>query len=132
MEENELKPDQVLCSTALRARQTLDPIISTWPDLDVAYEDALYLCTTKTALEQLRMVENAKCVLLVAHNPTMEDLVQQLIDRKAEHSAPLPKTLARYTTGTLTELTFQNDKWGDLDRSSGQLIRFIPPRTLQE
>lgn len=132
MEENGLKPDQVLCSTALRARQTLDPIISTWPDLDVSYKDALYLCTTKTAVEQLRMVEKARCVMLVAHNPTIEDLVRQLVDRVADHKTPLSKALATYTTGTLTELAFQKDKWNDLDGASGQLIRFVPSRALQE
>lgn len=130
MQENGLKPDQILCSTALRARQTLDPIISNWPDLDVSYKDALYLCTTKTATDQLRMVENAQCAMLVAHNPTMEDLVHRLVDRTADHIAPLSKALATYTTGTLTELLFQADEWRDLDGSSGQLIRFIPPRTL--
>ena len=132
MKENRLKPDQILCSTALRARQTLDPIISTWPGLSVSYKNALYLCTTKTAIEQLRMVKKAQCVMLVAHNPTMEDLLHQLVDRTTEHKVPLAKAFAPYATGTLTELTFHKDRWSDLDSSSGQLIQFVPQRTLQE
>jgi hypothetical protein len=62
----------------------------------------------------------------------MEDLLHQLVDRTTEHKVPLAKAFAPYATGTLTELTFHKDRWSDLDSSSGQLIQFVPQRTLQE
>lgn len=130
LESSRLKPDMVLCSTAVRARQTLEPILSIWPDIPVSFEDGLYLCTTEDAIRQLRAVTDANRVLLVGHNPTMEDLVGQLFDRKLDHQASLPTVFRKYPTGTLTELLIHKPSWADLTTSCAQIIRFVPPRTL--
>ena len=128
-----LKPDIVLCSTAKRARLTLDPILSIWPELPVSYEDGLYLASTADAIAHLRQVDQAQSVLMIGHNPTMEDLLRRLIDRqRPQDSTLLADALSKYPTGALAELSLDLDHWGMLDAPCGQLTRFIKPRTLEE
>ena len=40
---SDVRPDLALCSTAVRARETLDAVLGAFPDRpDVVYDDALY------------------------------------------------------------------------------------------
>ena len=132
MKEADLKPDYILCSTALRAMKTVEPILKVWGKTAVSYKDGLYLCSTSGAMDYLRTAADARRVLLVGHNPTMEDLLDQIVNRSAKHPFPIKNAVAKYPTGMLTELSIQKDRWIDLSKSCGQLIRFIPPRTLCE
>ncbi len=127
-----LKPDIALCSTASRARLTLDPILSAWPDLPVSYEGGLYLASTADACAHLRQADPAQCVLIVGHNPTMEDVLRQLIDRRQTQDSGLSDALSKYPTGALAELSIDCKHWSLLDKSCGQLKRFIKPRTLDD
>jgi len=130
MAASDLKPDIVLCSTAKRARLTLDAILSIWPDLPVSYEDGLYLAATADVIAHLRQVDQAQRVLIVGHNPTMEDLLRHLIDRQRPQDSTLADALSKYPAGALAELSIDVERWSMLDASCGQLTGFTRPRTL--
>ena len=127
-----LKPGLVMCSTARRTRQTLEPILSAWPDLKVNFDDGLYLASTTSVLAQLHHADPAQRVLFIGHNPTMEDLLHRLINRSLSHKSNLAEAFVKYPTGTLAELSLPCATWAALQPSSGQLIRFIKPRTLSD
>ena len=75
-----IAPELVLCSTALRTRETLELIR---PALDAAaiveLEAALYAAWAETLLERLREVpDERRSVMLIGHNPGLEDLALML------------------------------------------------------
>jgi phosphohistidine phosphatase len=132
LEASDLKPDLVMCSTAKRARLTLDSILTIWPDLNVSYENEIYLASTEMAVAHLRQGGSANRILLVGHNPTMEDLLRVLTDQRNTSNAALSDALSKYPTGALAELSIDCKRWDELNVSCGQLKRFIKPRTLEE
>lgn len=80
--------DTILCSTAVRTRQTLD-IIQQHTDLNapVEYTDLLYEANMDQLLDIIhrntRMQNN---LMLIGHNPGLETLLQYLLDRPVEPS----------------------------------------------
>ncbi|HKX07713.1 MAG TPA: histidine phosphatase family protein [Stellaceae bacterium] len=75
-----MSPDHVLCSPARRARETLDGLaiaLGALPPAD--FDDALYLADCHSVLHHLRAVPaETKCLLLIGHNPGLEELVRGL------------------------------------------------------
>ena len=74
-----IAPDLVICSTAMRARQTLDPIAKAKKPPKVVLEREIYGGTQRALWEQLwNLPESAKSVLLIGHNPALHDLAREL------------------------------------------------------
>lgn len=70
-------PELILCSTALRARETATHVLDVFEKRNVciAYHQDLYLAPPSTMLQLLeREACEAKHVMLIAHNPGLEDL----------------------------------------------------------
>jgi phosphohistidine phosphatase len=77
--EKQLQPQLVICSTATRARQTLEPLLPDLRGTQVRYDDAMYGASAGQLLDLLRAVSpDVGSVLLVGHNPGMEDLAHRL------------------------------------------------------
>jgi phosphohistidine phosphatase len=68
----------VLCSPARRAIETAE-----LAGLDAGIDEQLYLAGAATLLERLRSVDDAiRSVLVVGHNPGLEDLATVLSGRR--------------------------------------------------
>lgn len=67
-------PDKTLCSGALRARQTLAGIAAKADTGKVHFDDTLYITDATGYLEIIRAHCEADSLLIVGHNPMMEDL----------------------------------------------------------
>ncbi len=80
MAERGLIPDIVLCSTARRARETWDGVAALIGPMEerVTYLDGLYSSDAAGYLEIARSAPPAEIVMLVGHNPMMEDLTEAL------------------------------------------------------
>jgi len=96
-------PDTVLCSPAKRARETLAPVMSKWPQLlsSTEYVDSMYGASLNMLLT---LVEEAfsysERLLLVGHNPGFENLLIDVL--QAEQAAGIHKM----ATGTLAVVGF--------------------------
>jgi phosphohistidine phosphatase len=125
-----LEPQLVLCSSALRARQTLARVLpALGKELQVRIEPVLYTFEADVLLDRLgRVSSDVTSVLLVGHNPAMQDLVARVVDR----GDALPDALRKYPTGGLAEITFGDGTWDSLAERPGELVRFIAPRDLTE
>ncbi|MAT81288.1 MAG: hypothetical protein CMJ29_06530 [Phycisphaerae bacterium] len=81
-----IRPDLILSSTAERARTTAQLIAGSWdsePPVQLCRD--LYHSTPETMRETLAVqCRDADCIMLVAHNPGIEDLVLESTSR-AEH-----------------------------------------------
>jgi len=127
MQQHGIKPDLILCSAAVRARETLALIL---PALDgeptIEIEEGLYLASAETLLERLRRLGDAPdTVMVIGHNPGLHDLALALA---APGKQKIP--FAKYPTAALTELAFTDRSWTDVGPGTGEVVRFVAPRTL--
>jgi phosphohistidine phosphatase len=125
------RPDLILCSTALRTRQTLAPLVKRLgsPAPPIALEEGLYLATEDMMLARLQTVpEDVRTVLLIGHNDGMWHLAEALVGRG---SGSLREALGqKYPTGALATLGVPDGPWSELDWGSAELLDFVKPRDL--
>jgi phosphohistidine phosphatase len=124
LKTNSLRPDKVICSTALRARQTLQPIIEHL-DLeasDIQYEERLYLASLKNLLQVIQAGKPEQgSLMIVGHNPGLDELVAYL----ASSPPPLSKSGKLMTTTSLAHFKMPAD-WIRLEQQA-QLITITRP-----
>ena len=122
-------PDLVLCSTARRAVETWQGISAAFP-ADTAVEVAaeLYGATAGKLCERLRRTPaTAQCVLVIAHNPGLEDLALDLI---AKGDLDLRRRLAaKFPTGALATLLVPSP-WPQLAWGTAELSAYVVPTQL--
>lgn len=74
-----VSPQLVLCSPALRTRQTWEAVGSSVGDVLVAYEPRLYLTSPTDALELVQGTDpRVETLVVVGHNPTLSVLSAML------------------------------------------------------
>lgn len=113
-----LVPDCVLCSPARRTRETLEPVLSILGYVDQRLEPAIYeaTCGTLAALaDAYRQVER---LMLVGHNPGLEQLVALLgSGRSGEYRGMPPAGIA----------VFRLPPAGGIEPGSAGLLHFWCP-----
>jgi phosphohistidine phosphatase len=110
----------VLCSSATRARQTLELV---GPPGEVRIESSLYGASVGQLLERVRRVpDEVDSVMLIGHNPAMEDLAWLLTEADSLAGEKFP-------TGALATLTFTGS-WRQLGPGTAGLESFVRPREL--
>ena len=119
--DNDVRPDLVLCSTALRARATLDLVVHALGDPETAIEEGLYHASGAELLERLRAASASVMeVLLIGHNPGLHELACLL-------APPGPEG---FPTGALAELRLSIDTWPELGPGCAHLEGLVVPRSL--
>ena len=110
-----------LCSPALRARETLDLVLSAAKlSLAPSYDSTIYEGGPSALLELICEVDDGtEDLLVVGHNPSLEDL-QTILTGQSAHFSP----------GTLAKIVFQTETWGELGSAKGTLQRMVSPKDL--
>jgi len=124
IEKKDLVPDLILCSTAVRAKETAEIVVGKLGyKKEIRYLRDLYMCEPEDFIEILNDLDNSfEKVMLVAHNPGLEALLQ-IVDGEIE---ALP-------TSALADMALAIDDWKDLTLDSmGDLIGFWTPKELEE
>jgi phosphohistidine phosphatase len=118
------RPRRVLCSTALRTRETLGPLLSAFPDeMEVSFSRRLYNAEAGDLLELLQALgDGSSPVLMVGHNPGIQDLANLLVT-EGNADARL-RLAAKYPTSGLAVMTMPIDDWGGVGTVSGALVDF--------
>ena len=130
-----LSPDVVLVSSARRTLQTLEAV-SPFPDSPLVEPmDDLYLAPWPRLLEILRRApETARSVMLIGHNPGLQDLALALVGAAGMSTGPAAaarRMADGYPTCALAEFTIATP-WQDLAEGGGRLVRFLVPADLPE
>jgi len=75
------RPDLVICSTALRCRQTADAVRRSMgaDEVEIRFVDSLYNGAADTYLEILRTSVEQTSVMLIGHNPSIEECLHVLV-----------------------------------------------------
>lgn len=125
------RPDLILCSTAVRTRQTLAPLVHrlTSPALPIAFEQGLYLASEGALLQRLRALsDEVRTVLLIGHNDGIGQLARTLAG--SGPAADLTALHEKFPTGALADVRIPADRWHDLASGTGELVSFVRPRDL--
>jgi phosphohistidine phosphatase len=114
--------DTVLCSIAVRARQTLDLLkLGDQVPLDrVDIADRFYNAGTDTLINAVRELPyNCHVALLVGHAPGAPGVVYELTDQTTSTPEAVSAIEGRFPAAALARLEFEVD-WSQLD--SGSLV----------
>ena len=115
-------PRRVLCSTALRARRTVELAgeAGDW-QCPVHHTRALYEATATEVLTEILELETDDSPLVVAgHQPTSGDLASRLIGGGS----------FRVPTAGLIAIGFGAERWSDLRFGTGELLWMTIPKLL--
>lgn len=135
LREEDSVPQVVLCSTAVRTRETLELVV---PQLGavpvVRHMGELYLARWLSIINIIRQVRDAADVLMVVgHNPGLEDCARKLArppgDTKARQLHQLLQ--AEYPTAALAGFDFDITAWSAVERGEGELEMFVRPKDLR-
>jgi phosphohistidine phosphatase len=126
--EHGLCPALILCSPALRTRQTLDIVAPFFPrPPQLLIEDELYLAGARQLLARLRGVPaNTAGVMLIGHNPGFHELAIHLSE---VGTGPLIARLAGFPTGAMASYAVAVP-WSSLDRRRARLTAVVLPKEL--
>lgn len=130
MNNHKIKIDFLICSPAERARQTLQAVLKGLhiPKKNIHFDERVYLASVDTLLHVLAQCpSNAEKVMLVGHNPGLEDLLKLLVD---EPQLPFKESGKLLTTATLAHISLPVN-WNPLPPHSGKLISFTRPSDLE-
>jgi phosphohistidine phosphatase len=122
-------PDLVLCSPARRAVQTWEGVAAgVPPDTAVETGETIYHADGDELLARLREVPSGiGSVLLVGHNPALQDLAVDLVG--SGDPRVRERLVTKFPTGALATLDVPGE-WHDLTSGAASLLAFVVPREL--
>lgn len=125
-----LLPDLILCSAARRTRETLALMLPALArDAVVRIESGLYGADAATLLRRLKRIEaEVDCVLLIGHNPGLEDLAAGICGGGPE---PMRRRMdEKFPTAALAAFALDAACWSSLREGAAVLTDFVLPRDL--
>jgi phosphohistidine phosphatase len=119
MQENDLRPDMVLVSTAVRTRATAELVRQSWPDeVDLVYDARIYDASPQALRQVISEVDDSyTAVLLIGHNPGIEGLINYLTG-----------TIESMPTAALAVITLDIDEWFAINDGVGTLQHVYRPK----
>lgn len=121
-------PDLALCSTAARARRTWELAAAQWDTLPpVRHDPRLYAAGVPELLAVVREAPaEAGTLLLIGHNPGLEDLVLTLAGDGLDDT--LDRVREKFPTSAVAVLSWHGADWRDLAPGAALLTSVTVPR----
>jgi phosphohistidine phosphatase len=126
------RPSRILCSTSMRTRQTIAPILAEHP-LPVEWLGALYLAPPGKIIALAQDADAGdNALMLVGHNPGLEQAAALLA---REPLKPAERDFhdlleEKFPTAALAVLDFEIASWKKLSPATGKLVDFVRPKDL--
>jgi phosphohistidine phosphatase len=109
--------DLVVCSTARRARDTAKPVVEAL-GCPVEYDRSVYGANADELLDVVHALDDGlRAVMLVGHNPSMEELTELLCG-----------TSPAYPTAALGTVQLDVDRWVDVVADGGTFVGLFTAR----
>ena len=123
-------PELVLCSSAVRTRETVRGVRKAMPRLpEPLIEAGLYHASPGEMLERLqRLPADLDCVMLVGHQPGLGALARKLSDGKENRRCR--RAFEHFPTAAAAVLEIDLEDWAELDYASARFVDFAKPREL--
>lgn len=129
--ENDKRLDIILCSTAVRAVSTLQPLLEKLGDAGMQPElqmhDDLYMASSAHILQMVQRLDAHKqSCLVVGHNPGMEMFAYEVSANT--DSAVYKKMREKYVTASLAFFEGDLQSWAECGARSLILTNYLKPR----
>jgi phosphohistidine phosphatase len=118
----DISPDMILCSTAKRAKQTVEYLLQRLPfEGEVIYSRMLYHAGDEIFSEELRKLPSGiETAMIVGHNPGMEYALENYCGEW--HRMP---------TATIAQIEFEIVEWEEIEvGAEGKLMGLWRPKEL--
>lgn len=126
LSSSDVRPELILCSTATRARETLERLGDALGGPEVVQQPGLYHASVERLRREIATLpDTVDEVLFVGHNPGLHDLLLDLGEPGPERS----RVAAGLPTGALVTLEADGE-WADLAAGTGTVTRAVFPREL--
>lgn len=125
---NDLLPDHLLASPAVRARETALAVAGALglPAESVHFDERLYLAGCERLLEVVAEAPaKARRLLLVGHNPGLDELVEYLAE-----DPPARSTGGKLMTTAALACFETDESWRRLSPGGARLLQLLRPRDL--
>ncbi|WP_406728647.1 SixA phosphatase family protein [Streptomyces sp. GD-15H] len=121
-------PGLVLCSTAVRTRDTWELAAAQWDTaVPVRYEPRLYAADVPGLLAVVHEVTaDVGTLLLIGHNPGLADLVVALAGDGVDDT--LDRVRTKFPTSAIAVLSWRGAGWPDLTPGTALLTAMTVPR----
>ncbi len=115
IQDDEIRPDIILCSTATRTRETLDQIKNAWDaSIPVEYVDSIYEAHPDEIRKAIAAhTSNNKAIMVIGHNPGLQMLALDLSDN--QNGRAYRETSTNFPAGALAKLTVHPELWEDVE-----------------
>lgn len=123
--------DRILASPAVRVAETIEQgAQAIGINVPVQWDRRIYLASSATLADVLREVpDDIASVLMVGHNPSLEDLIFDLVPD--DGSCPLRAIVEeKFPTAAFAVLECDIESWADLDDGCARLVHLVRPRDL--
>ena len=127
IEDREFGCDLVLCSTATRARQTLDVILPALGSPEIRYAESLYESDASALIAMLKALgDGPDRVLVVGHDPILQPAATTLA--MTANGDAMDRIKSTYPTCGFAMLSFGSSGWSSLAPGIGHLeLFFVAP-----
>ena len=118
VKEKAIQPDLVICSSAYRAKQTMDLAMTAgeW-ECDSSITDVLYNTTAGVVFELIKhFSDDDKTIMLVGHEPTWSEVASKLT---ADNIS--------FSTAGMCGITFNTNSWQKVDASNLKEVWYEQP-----
>ncbi len=125
--KHDVRPQLIVCSSAVRARETLHRMLHYLGEPEVWFEVTLYAASAETLLARVHALPGeVDEAMVVGHNPGVMELVLLL----AGPGRLRDRAAVNVPTGALTVLELDVGAWEDAAPGAASLTRFVVPREL--
>jgi phosphohistidine phosphatase len=120
--------DLALVSPSARTRETWTLVRR--PDVPARFDQRIYEASERELLAVAQEADpEAETIILVGHNPALEELALDLV-RAGEQGAAAERLRLGFPTASVAVIAFDVESWRDLSRRTGQLVSFETPASL--
>ena len=133
MHGNGIRPDLIVCSTAVRTRQTLDLVQSAVLTAGTVIElrDELYLAEAADLIEGIHAVDDRfGHVMVIGHDPGLHEAAVTLVG--AGEPAARQALASKFPTAGVAVIDFACSRWQRLAAGTGKLRLFMTPKRLAD
>jgi phosphohistidine phosphatase len=131
LRDNDLHYDHVLSSPAIRCVETIEQLAQgVGETIAPSWDKRIYLASAVSLLDVVQETDDRHdSLLLVGHNPGLEDLVLMLVPDRIDDEAR-DQVEEKFPTASLAEISFPVERWDDVRPNGGTLSLFVRPRDL--
>ena len=131
MKNNSFEPNKVLCSPALRTQQTAEGLSQAIGEADFELVPQLYNGPIELYLDALWALSyDTECALLIAHNPTCDELARYLTHSDSPAFEKLMKS--HFGTAAIAVFDVTVENWSQLAKATGVLTSMVRPKDIEK